>query len=212
MRALLSALGAGLAAGAIAYVTFVEVRQWNANASLPRPRGGSRALLVLGCPPKDDGSLGDTQRWRVTMALRSWRPGDRIVVSGAAGRGLPSEADVMGDYARARGVPSASIVRETRARTTRENVLFSTRALADADDIMIISDPLHALRARVAMREFAPDLSARVVSTPGYRIGEHPWPKTLSALYESPLRPILLWAHRRVHARRRAARRGRIDT
>lgn len=213
MRTVLAVIGATAAAWAAAYAVFVEQRHANANASLRRPRDtATRALLVLGCPPKEDGTLGDTQRWRVDMAVREWRTGDRVVISGAACAGLPSEADVMADYAQECGVPSESLVRETRARSTRENVSFAAQWLTGVDEIMIVSDPLHARRARTMMRRQIPALSLRVVGMADYRRWEHPWRKTLSALFESPLRPTLLWVHRHVLRRRRRHDQGTMGT
>lgn len=194
--------GATFVALVAAYATLVEARHWRAWRHLPPPReAATRVLLVLGCPPRPDGSLGATQKWRVDLALRAWCPGDRIVVSGAARAGLPSEAEVMAEYAERRGVPASVIVRETRARSTWENVLFGAQSLGDAAEVMIVSDPLHARRALRMLREQAPGVADRVVRPPGYRFGEHPWRKTVSAVFESPLKPVLLRVHRRTVAR-----------
>ncbi|WP_051208870.1 YdcF family protein [Propionicicella superfundia] len=193
----------GLAgAAALGYALLVEGRHWSANRHLPAPSAAARALLVLGCPPNADGSLGATQRWRVDLALRAWRPGDRVVFSGAALSGLPSEADVMAAYARRCGVPAAAIVCETRARSTWENMLFGADAVRDAPEVMIVSDPLHARRALRMLRRQDPAVATRVVRLPGYRFGEHPWRKTVSAVFESPLKPVVLWVHNRSRTHR----------
>jgi vancomycin permeability regulator SanA len=194
--------GAAVVSLVVAYATLVEGRHWLAQRALPPSHeDASRVLLVLGCPPRTDGSLGVTQKWRVDLALRAWRPGDRIVVSGAGRAGLPSEADVMAGYAERRGVPASLIVRETRARSTWENVLYGAKSLGDAAEVVIVSDPLHARRALRMLREQAPGVAGKVVRPAAYRVGEHPWRKTVSAVFESPLKPVLLRVHRRLSVR-----------
>lgn len=180
------------------YAVLVEGRHWRADAHLPESNSATdRAILVLGCPPRSDASLSRTQRWRVDMAMRCWRAGDRMVISGAALAGLPSEAEVMGVYAQSLGVPGGSIVLETAARSTWENILLAGPHL-DGLEVMVVSDPLHARRAVAIMQRELPALASRVVRPPCYRPGEHPWRKTLSALFESPLRPLILRAYGRI--------------
>lgn len=106
-------------------------------------------------------------------------------------RGLPAEADVMADYARSLGLSEDVIVRELKARTTWENVVFGARWLRDVEQIMVISDALHAARAIRYLREQEPELARRVVRTPGYRFGEQFGRKAISAAYESPLKNLL---------------------
>lgn len=181
---------------AVVYTVTVEARHWAANRRLaPSSPARSRAYLVLGCPPRPDGSLSPTQQWRVDLALRSWRPGDLLVISGAAMRGLPSEAVVMSIYAQQRGVPPADIVVESQARSTPENVMYALPWLRQASQVMVVSDPLHAARAIRFLRQRAPQVAGRVVQLPGYRFGEQPWRKTVSAAFESPAKPLVLAVH-----------------
>lgn len=195
-------------AAVVAYGVLVEGRHMQANQRLRRPRpDASRALLVLGCPPTRDGALSRTQQWRVDLALRAWRPGDRLVFSGAALPGLPSEADVMGAYAARCGVPAADIVLESQARSTWENVLYARPWLTESDEVMVVSDPLHAARALRMLADQAPELAGKAVRVPGYRVGEHAWRKIVSAAFESPLKSPILWVHgRKTRGRRPATR------
>jgi uncharacterized SAM-binding protein YcdF (DUF218 family) len=192
-------VGAALAAmtGVVAVGwALVEARHWRANRRLPRGRGGRRVLLVLGCPPRPDGSVSPVQRWRVDLAVRSWRPGDVVVFSGGAIEGLACEADVMAGEALRRGLPETAVVRETRARSTWQNIEYSLPWLRPAAEIVLVSDPLHAARAVRQLAERDVGLAGRVVRLPGYRIGEHPVRKTTSALFESPLQPFIVAAYR----------------
>lgn len=76
------------------------------------------------------------------MAARLWCAGatDLVVVSGAG------EADFAAAVLGEAGVPSAAIVREGRARTTWENLLFSRPLLGPAE-IWLVSDGWHLPRA-----------------------------------------------------------------
>ncbi len=182
----------GLAGAAIAVFVTVEARHWLAARSLPRAVPGARTgVLVLGCPPRPDGSLHPWQKWRVDMASRAWDGAHRVIFSGGRMRGLPAEAEVMAAYALSLGLPEHLIVRETKARTTWENVVFGARWLQDVDQIMVVSDALHAARAVRYLREQEPALATKVVRTPGYRFGEQFTRKAISAAYESPLKNLL---------------------
>lgn len=182
----------GLAVTVIALIVTVEGRHWRAAHAPPRAVPGARTgVLVLGCPPRPDGSLHPWQKWRVDMASRAWPGAVRVIFSGGPMRGLVAEADVMADYAGTLGLSESLIVREKKARTTWENVVFGARWLGDVDQIMVISDALHAARAIRYLREQEPALAQKVVRTPGYRIGEQFGRKAISAAYESPLKNLL---------------------
>ncbi|HRQ88746.1 MAG TPA: YdcF family protein [Bacteroidia bacterium] len=74
-----------------------------------------------------------------------------LIFTGGKGKGdLLVEGEVGRNYALAKGVPASAILIETRSRTTLEN-LKEARALIEAaaisEDIAIVSDPHHLLRA-----------------------------------------------------------------
>jgi len=129
------------------------------------PADGRDVVLVLGYRSRDDGRINALQAWRVRIALRSAPPGALFVISGAAVHGRHAEADVMADYATARGVPASDLVRERTARSTRENILCSLPWLREARTIRIASNTLHARRARGYLAEIAPDLFPRLRPT-----------------------------------------------
>ena len=66
-----------------------------------------------------------------------------FVVSG--GRG---EADAMHRYLVARGIPEERIIREDRARTTEENLLYSMPLLREAAHITVVTSNFHILRTK----------------------------------------------------------------
>jgi hypothetical protein len=71
-----------------------------------------------------------------------------LVLSGAAAHGRYVEAQTMAALARELGVPEAQIVVEDRARTTWENVGCAAPHLAGFDRILVVSEGLHARRAK----------------------------------------------------------------
>lgn len=141
-------------------------------------------VLVLGCPPKPDGTTTGLQRWRTEIAARTSSTA-HLVFSGYARGAGPSEAAVMADYAeRVLGVAPQRIRREEAARTTWENIAFTVGDLAAGKRIAIASTPIHALRARRYLTRQRPDLAARLVPADDYRLGERWGWKVRTVVYD----------------------------
>ncbi|MDT3444342.1 YdcF family protein [Pseudofrankia sp. BMG5.37] len=186
--------------------------QAQAGATAPEPpaeaRGIRETLLVLGYPTARDGRIHPLQRWRTEIAVRSMSSdGDEVgrdvdvpvgavdtllVFSGAATRGAAAaEAEVMAHYAReVLGVPAEQIALETRAHTTKQNLAFAMAYLESATTIKIVSDPLHAARARLYLRQLRPDLASRLIPADDYRPLENLHLKLGTVAYEVT-RPLL---------------------
>lgn len=77
----------------------------------------------------------------------------------------------MARYAREYGY-RGELALETESRSTWENVLGAVPLIEDADRIKIVSDSLHAEKARQYLRKHRPDLAERLVSAEDYRFGE----------------------------------------
>ncbi|PRY12856.1 YdcF family protein [Kineococcus rhizosphaerae] len=174
---------------ALAAGTFLGVEAAHALASRRGFARGHRAgepdvVVVLGCPPRPDGSVSRMQRWRTRIAVRT--PGRAVLVfSGYARDGLPSEAAVMARHAvEGLGVPADRVRTEEEASTTWENVEFTLARLDGARRVAIASSPVHALRARRYLARQRPDLAARLVRAADYRFGERWDLKALTVLYD----------------------------
>jgi uncharacterized SAM-binding protein YcdF (DUF218 family) len=179
-----------LGAGALLTVAAAEWLHWNASRRYigpgpgPGPGRGSEAVIVLGYPARRNGRTHPLQRWRCQIAARSVdsRRASKMIFSGAARPGGPSEAAVMSRYARdVLGVPAGRIALETRARSTWQNVEFAAPIAESADVIKFASDPIHAARARRYLRVQRPELAARVAGAADYRFGEHCLLKVVTA-------------------------------
>ncbi|MFE7406736.1 YdcF family protein [Isoptericola sp. NPDC057559] len=159
-----------------------------------RPPGGTQAVVVLGF--RNPGPAANAvNRWRVRAALRSIDPAARatLVLSGGATTGGRSEASVLSTHAVAVLGYDGPVVLEEESHTTWENVACVLPLVEDADRITIVSQPAHALKARVYARRQRPDLAGRLT-----RADDHRWGEWLA------LKPVLaaygLWTLRGVRA------------
>ncbi|WP_303325377.1 YdcF family protein [Actinomyces radicidentis] len=171
-----TAVGAALAGAAVLRAVERRASTW----FVPRPlddgaaERGRRAVLVLG--HADTGTTaGDANLARVRAALAVARPGDVLVLSGGGVAGPVPEARLLADAARDLGW-NGEIRLEEHSGSTWENIENSARLLEDADRIVIVSEPVHAAKARRFLALQRPDLAARLLptTTPD---GEEPLPR-----------------------------------
>lgn len=179
---------AGLAAVSVAAS---ELWHWRASRAGPGAKAssacGSRAIVVLGYPSRLHGRLHPMQKWRTEIALRSPPAGAKYVLvftGGRSRRAAVSEAEVMAAYARRLHVPDDRILVETEAANTWENLSLALPMADTSGTIVIVSDPLHAARARRYATEQRPDLAGRLAFADDYRFLERWWLKTPVAVYE----------------------------
>ncbi|WP_194785321.1 YdcF family protein [Actinomyces haliotis] len=160
--------GTALAAGAGFRVIEHRAATWYL------PRGGgqdpagacttsrSRTVLVLG--HADTGTTaGEQNLARVRAALAVARPGDVLVVSGGGVAGPVPEARLLADAARDLGWRGVVRV-EGASRSTWENVANCAPLLEDAPHIVVVSEPVHAAKARHFLALQRPDLADRLAA------------------------------------------------
>ncbi|MFD6699187.1 MULTISPECIES: YdcF family protein [unclassified Microbacterium] len=181
-KSLLLMLSVGPAAAGMAFLLWGEAVSACASVrGLERGRpGGQRAVLVLGYGNR--GSRANAvNRYRVRAGLRTLRSAhDALIFSGGAVRGPEPEARILARYAAARGYRGRMLL-ETESRSTEENIRNSIVLLEDAGEIAVVSNALHAERARELLRAARPDLAARLVRADDYRFGEIPVIKAIAA-------------------------------
>jgi uncharacterized SAM-binding protein YcdF (DUF218 family) len=165
--------------------------------------------VVLGFPARRNGDLHALQRWRTEIGIRSLSLGSaperRLVFRGGPFRaGHASEAQVMADYARRRGVAAEEIVLEEAATNTWENLTLAVPPIEAFDTIIIASDPLHAWRSRRYLAKQRPDLGKRLVFADDNRLLERWWLKLPIAAYELAIvaRHRLRYGNDSPHSRR----------
>ncbi|MEU3269293.1 YdcF family protein [Saccharomonospora sp. NPDC006951] len=173
---------------AVGVVIWGELVHWRAARAqvCERPFARSEAVVVLGFRDTGGERANALNRWRMRAALRSIDPAmsDSILVcSGASGAGSVSEAALLARYAVAERGFTGTARLEERSRSTWQNIENVIPLIEHADQIKIVSNPLHAQKARLYLRHQRPDLAERLVRADDYRPGEA-WPlKPFFALY-----------------------------
>ena len=121
-------------------------------ATEDRPRTPAPLAVVLGSGLASDTELGRRSGARLETAIRLHAEGrvERLHFTGAS-RGSVSVAEVMRDYAVARGVPARAITVETRSQTTLQNALFTLREIGPLPPgTILLTDSMHLPRAWVS--------------------------------------------------------------
>jgi uncharacterized SAM-binding protein YcdF (DUF218 family) len=134
----------------------------------------SEAIVVLGF--RNRGARANyLNRWRVRAGIRSQHPdapSSRLVLCGGpTGSHIP-ESMLMAAYAREDCTYAGELVAETDSTNTWENIVGAIPLIEDADRIAIVSNSLHAEKARAYLRMLRPDLAARLAPAEDYRFGE----------------------------------------
>ncbi len=115
--------------------------------------------VVLGAQVRAGGVPSRTLAARARHAGRLYVCGRlgqnaRVIVSGGVGEHPPSEAEAMARILVEQGVPETEILREAASHSTRQSAHY-VAALArelDIDEVVVITDPLHCVRAASAFR------------------------------------------------------------
>lgn len=128
---------------------------------------GRRIVVVLG--HADAGpTAGGANRRRARAAVAALRPGDLLICSGGPVAGERPEAEMLAEHARGLGWRGATLT-ETASRSTWENIgaLPPLIGAAGGDGpIILVSDPLHAVKARLIARRRFPALARRLAPMP----------------------------------------------
>ncbi|RSM90389.1 YdcF family protein [Kibdelosporangium aridum] len=173
--------------GILGLAAWGEFVHWRASRAHVHERlpARSEAVVVLGYRNAGGDRANALNRWRMRAALRSIDPGmasSILVCSGASGTASVSEAALLARYAAERGF-TGTVKLEDQSQSTWQNVENVIPLIEDAEQIKIVSNPLHAQKARLYLRHQRPDLADRLVRAADYRLGEA-WPiKPLFALY-----------------------------
>ena len=148
----------------VLWFTYTGIIIWNfGNKDFVQP---SDVIIVLGAAIHG-GQPSPVFKERINHAVTLFQQGKapKIITTGGLGNGETyTESEVGKAYASRQGVPKSAILKETRSRTTRQNLL-EAKALMDANgcrSAIIVSDPLHMKRAVI----MAKDIGISAVSSP----------------------------------------------
>lgn len=150
--------------GALSYASFNVWQVWQIGRS--DESRAVDALVVLGAA-QYDGRPSPQLQGRLDHALQSWRDGLApliIVTGGKLQEDRFTEAEASAKFFTDAGVPTAAIALENTGHTTRESLLGVREILRSRGlhRILIVTDPYHALRARL----IAQDLGLRAFVSP----------------------------------------------
>jgi len=180
IRPLLVATGAAVA---LALIGSEVAHRLASTRGLDRRRAGAEvgreAIVVLGYGNRGP-RANAINRYRVRAGLRSMDPratSSTLVLCGGSVMGAEPEARILARYARDELGYRGPLVLEDTSTSTRENIANAIPFLEDADTIRIVSDSVHAAKARPYLRELRPDLAERLARAEEYRVGEVPWMK-----------------------------------
>ena len=134
----------------------------------------SRVAVVLGTQVLPGGRASQTLEARVRHAARLYKEGrvGLLVPTGGLGEHPPSEAEVMVRILRGEGVPESDVLMEARALNTWDSARL-VAGMADklgARSVLVVTDPVHCVRAVAAFRTAGLIASAEpVYSSPMWR-------------------------------------------
>lgn len=124
-------------------------------------------------------------RYRVRAGIRSLDPNAHesvLVLCGGTVAGENAEADLMARYARVERGFTGPILLDRTSSSTWENIQNAIPLIEQADAIKIVSNSLHAEKARAYLWKLRPDLAVRLRRGKDYRIGEITFVKPVAAL------------------------------
>ncbi len=151
--------------GALSYFTFNLWQVWSVGRS--DEARSVDAVVVLGAA-QYDGRPSPQLVARLNHAIELWhegRSGLIIVTGGKQQADRFTEAEAAAKYLEDNGVPNEVIALENGGRTTRESLLGVRKILIahGMHSLLIVTDPYHALRARLIAQDL--DIQAYVSPT-----------------------------------------------
>ncbi|MFC9558583.1 YdcF family protein [Agromyces sp. NPDC056965] len=183
MRLLRFIVPAAVVAGVIGWAELVHLRASGRRLGDAAASGTTEAVVVLGY--RNRGARANAlNRYRVRAGIRSRSPHmseSVLVLCGGSVAGSVPEAELMARYARRRGY-TGPIRLERESVTTWENIRNAIPMIEDADSIKIVSNSLHAEKARAYLWELRPDLASRLRRADDHRFGELALVKPIAAV------------------------------
>lgn len=138
--------------------------------------------IVLGAAVWPGGAPSPTLARRATHAADLYHAGiiDHILGCGGVGLHPPSEASVIAQICRDRGVPDVALTCEDRSTTTRENLSNAKTLLRtnNSSDLVIVTDLYHAPRAMLIACQIG--LKAKPNCPSGRNVGPKQWFRHIS--------------------------------
>lgn len=170
-KTLLRIIAAVLAAGALFFFV-IEAFIWQGAHSKEAEHTEANFVVVLGCGIFPDGRLTLALKNRLDAAYDYMQkyPDSVCVVSGGQGANEPvPEGQAMAEYLLEKGMDESRVLREEKATSTRENLLYSygiiTSAYPDGEkSVAVVSSDFHMFRVKFLAKRF--DIDAIGIPSP----------------------------------------------
>jgi uncharacterized SAM-binding protein YcdF (DUF218 family) len=158
-----------------------------AGPSTPPP--GPTSVVVLGYPSLRGGGAHPIQRWRARLTVQTVQAttANEVVFTGGNPTAGRTEASVMAELAAGYGlseIPDLGVVLEDTSISTWQNVAQTWPLVGGAQSVVLVSDPLHAARARSYWLRQRPDEAGRVLVTGQSSPFDHWWLQVPTAIHE----------------------------
>ena len=118
----------------------------------------SDVCLVLGNTVNPDGKPSERLKARLDRAVEVYNDGytNQFIVSGALGIEGHEEAEVMGAYLVAQGIPKANVIIDNEGKTTYDSAKNAKVIMAKRgfESITVVTQHFHIVRSRFALQKF----------------------------------------------------------
>ncbi|QUM88824.1 YdcF family protein [Moritella sp. 36] len=168
---------------------------------------GNNAIITLGYALNPDGSMNPIliDRLNATLTMAKKNPESYIVVTGGVPKNHKTEGKLMADWLVKHGIDSSRIIEDNYARSTVENALYSSYALArhNIDHATIISSASHVRRGQTLFEVASWQTGPKGISFDTYAANDRPLEELkvpsdgeLLGIYRDALRVYGMWSYR----------------
>ncbi|MGF1906162.1 ElyC/SanA/YdcF family protein [Aliivibrio salmonicida] len=168
---------------------------------------GNNAIITLGYALNPDGSINPIliDRLNATLDMAKKNPDSYIVVTGGVPKNHKTEGKLMADWLVKNGIDSSRIIEDNYARSTVENALYGSYALArhKIDHATIISSASHVRRGQTLFEVASWHTGPKGITFDTYSANDKPLEELkvptdgeLLGIYRDALRVYGMWSYR----------------
>ncbi len=172
-----------------------------------KPYSGNTAIITLGYALNPNGTMNEIliQRLKLTLTLAEQSPNSLIIVTGGVPQNHKTEGRLMADWLIKHGISPHRIIEDNYARSTVENALYVSYALArhKIDHATIVSSASHVRRGQTLFDIASWQTGPRGISFDSVSVEDKPLSeltipsdKELLGIYRDALRVYGLWSYR----------------
>ncbi len=176
-------------------------------SEMKEPKAGNTAIITLGYALNPDGTMNDIliERLNMTLKIAKEQPNSLIILTGGVPQNNQTEGRLMADWLIKQGINPNRLIEDNYARSTVENALYSSYALArhKIKHATIISSASHVRRGQtlfeIASWQTGPqNITFDTIGAPDKPLEELAKPSQgeLLGIYRDALRTYGMWSYR----------------